>query len=122
MADPPLFCTESPRLRGVRRHSPSKTGVPPLWARLDPSTQHQIDLPLHEHHLPYVDVAGQEARLAVGQVVLPRAPEALVETERRERRPGGAEALAPLLEGARIVLAEDARADQWQVEALAKAF
>src|SRR5690348_16219185 len=39
-----------------------------------------------KYHLPHVDIPGQESGLAIGEIVLPQAPEALIEAERLQVR------------------------------------
>src|SRR3954465_3204342 len=48
-----------------------------------------------EHDLTHVDIAGQESGLAIREVVFPQPPEAIVEAERRQVRPGLTEVISP---------------------------
>src|ERR1700752_5268507 len=50
---------------------------------------------LCEDNLPDIDVAGQETGLAIGEVILPQPAEAVVEAERLQVGPGGAEIIPP---------------------------
>src|SRR5437764_14696730 len=48
-----------------------------------------------EHDLADVDIPRQESGLAIGEVVFPQAPEAVVETERHQIGPRFAEIVSP---------------------------
>src|SRR5271156_4190901 len=71
---------------------------------------------LGKNHLPDVDMAGQKARLAVREVVFPQPPEPLVESERRQVRPGRAKAVAPCRQRAGIVVAKYFLCNQREAE------
>src|SRR4051812_36050323 len=75
---------------------------------------------LCEHHLAYVDVAGQEAGLAISEVVLPQSPEAVVESQRHQVRPRGAEIISPGRERPGIILPKHAFANDGNAEPLAE--
>src|SRR5271165_80655 len=66
---------------------------------------------LCEDDLPHVDVAGQEARLAIGEIILPQPPEAVVESQRLQVGPGRAKIVAPGRQCLGIIFPENALAD-----------
>src|SRR5437588_5959075 len=73
-----------------------------------------------EHHLTHVDISGQESGFAIGEVVFPQAPEAVVEARRHQVRPGRAEIASPDRERLGIILPENALADDGNAEPFAE--
>src|SRR5262249_23705953 len=63
---------------------------------------------LCKHDLPHVDISGEESGLAVSEIVFPQPPEPLVESERHQVGPGGAEVISPCRERLGIILPENA--------------
>ena len=60
--------------------------LPNRWATLKdrrradkPAVKQGCSARFREHHLTHVDISGQEPRLAIGEVILPQPPEAVVE-------------------------------------------
>src|SRR5579872_2107786 len=60
-----------------------------------------------EHHLTDVDIARQEACLAVSQIILPQPPKPFVESERDENGPGSAKVASPGRQRLGIILPEN---------------
>src|ERR1700732_837822 len=73
-----------------------------------------------KYHLADVDISGQKSGFAIGEVVFSEPPEPIVEAERRQVRPGGAEVISPRSKGLGIILPENALANNGDTEALAE--
>src|SRR6476660_3667960 len=73
-----------------------------------------------EHQLTHVDISRQESGFAIGEVIFPQAPEAVVKTRRHQVRPGRTEIVSPDHERPGIILPENALADDGNTEPLAK--
>src|ERR1044071_4708138 len=73
-----------------------------------------------EHDLTNVDIPRQESSLAICEVVFPHAPEPVVESRRRQFRPGLAEIASPYRKRLGIILSKDALADDRHAKALAE--
>src|SRR3569832_215086 len=77
---------------------------------------------LGEHDLADVDISRQKSSLTVGEIIFPQSPEAVVETERDEVRPCGAEVISPGRERLGIILPENALANDGDAKTLTKQF
>src|ERR1700682_2600731 len=75
---------------------------------------------LRKNDLADVDISGQKSGFAIGEVVFPKPPEPVVEAERDQVRPGGAEVISPGRECLGIILPENALANNGNTEPLAK--
>src|SRR5688572_23667731 len=92
--------------------------LPNRWATLKdrrradkPAVRRGHSARFREHHLTYVDISGQEPGLAIGEVILPQPPEAIIEARRRQGGPGRAEIASPDRKRPGIILPENALAD-----------
>src|SRR6185312_14992891 len=77
---------------------------------------------LGKYDLPNIDISRQESGFAIGEVVLPQATEPVVEAERDEVGPCGAEITSPVGERLGIVLPKSTLADDWNAEPFAERF
>src|SRR5690348_17012155 len=73
-----------------------------------------------EDDLADVDIPRQESGLAVGEIVLPQAPEPVVEAKRHQVRPRLAEIISPCRERLGIILSKDAFANDRHAKGLAE--
>src|SRR4051812_48308857 len=114
------------RLRPRKRVGQSRAAGPPVvrmasWLDLVAARAwRRCSARLRIDDLPYVDIAGAEARFAVGKIVLPHAAKTLVEAQMNGFGPGGKKANPPFGQGDGIVEPEYALVAQRQANPLSQ--